>query len=100
MDYGFTATMEEHLDEIANGTLKWKDLLNRFYRDFSQKVESAKEADAGMRPNTPTETDIPCTLCGRPMMIRTAGTGVFLGLLRLCLAAQRALQADHQFNRW
>ena len=54
MDYGFTATMEEHLDEIANGTLKWKDLLNRFYRDFSQKVESAKEADAGMRPNTPT----------------------------------------------
>ena len=79
MDYGFTATMEEHLDEIANGTLNWKDLLNRFYRDFSQKVESAKEADEGMRPNTPTETDIACTLCERPMMIRTAGTGVFLG---------------------
>ena len=79
MDYGFTATMEEHLDEIANGTLKWKDLLNRFYRDFSEKVESAKEVDAGMRPNSPTETDIPCKLCDRPMMIRTAGTGVFLG---------------------
>jgi DNA topoisomerase-1 len=79
MDYGFTATMEEHLDEIACGTLKWKDLLNRFYRDFSQKVESAKEADEGMRPNTPTETNIACTLCERPMMIRTAGTGVFLG---------------------
>ena len=79
MDYGFTATMEEHLDEIAKGTLKWKDLLNRFYRDFSDKVESAKEADAGMRPNSPTETDIPCKLCDRPMMIRTAGTGVFLG---------------------
>ena len=79
MDYGFTATMEEHLDEIANGTLKWKDLLNRFYRDFSDKVESAKEVDAGMRPNSPTETDIPCKLCDRPMMVRTAGTGVFLG---------------------
>ena len=79
MDYGFTATMEEHLDEIAKGTLKWKDLLNRFYRDFSQQVENAKEADAGMRPNAPTETDIPCKLCDRPMMIRTAGTGVFLG---------------------
>jgi len=79
MDYGFTATMEEHLDEIAKGTLKWKDLLNRFYRDFSDKVESAKEADAGMRPNSPTETDIPCKRCDRPMMIRTAGTGVFLG---------------------
>ena len=79
MDYGFTATMEEHLDEIAKGTLNWKDLLNRFYRDFSEKVESAKAEDAGMRPNAPTETDIPCKLCDRPMMIRTAGTGVFLG---------------------
>ena len=54
MDYGFTATMEEHLDEIASGTLNWKDLLNRFYKDFSQKVEGAKEANAGMRPNSPT----------------------------------------------
>ena len=79
MDYGFTATMEEHLDEIASGTLNWKDLLNRFYRDFSQKVESAKDADGGMRPNSPTETDIACSQCGRPMMVRTAGTGVFLG---------------------
>ena len=35
--------------------LNWKDLLNRFYRDFSEKVESAKEAEAGMRPNAPTE---------------------------------------------
>ncbi|MGB2172987.1 MAG: topoisomerase DNA-binding C4 zinc finger domain-containing protein, partial [Porticoccaceae bacterium] len=32
-----------------------------------------------MRPNAPSETDIECNLCGRPMMIRTAGTGVFLG---------------------
>ena len=79
MDYGFTATMEEHLDEIASGTLNWKDLLNRFYKDFSQKVEGAKEANAGMRPNSPTETDIDCPACGRKMMIRTAGTGVFLG---------------------
>ena len=27
---------------------------------FSEKVESAKARGAGMRPNTPTETDIPC----------------------------------------
>ena len=79
MDYGFTATMEEHLDEIAAGTLDWKNLLNRFYKDFSQQVQSAKEPDQGMRPNKPSQTDIPCTKCGRPMMIRTAGTGVFLG---------------------
>ena len=79
MDYGFTAAMEEHLDEIAEGRLNWKNLLDKFYTDFSAKLGQAKQADAGMRPNAPTETDIPCPQCGRPMMIRTAGTGVFLG---------------------
>lgn len=32
-----------------------------------------------MQPNEPTMTDIPCSKCGRPMQIRTASTGVFLG---------------------
>ena len=79
MDYSFTATMEERLDEVAAGSLDWKSLLNDFYKDFSGQVQSAKEPDQGMRPNTPSQTDIPCVLCERPMMIRTAGTGVFLG---------------------
>ncbi|MDC0640742.1 type I DNA topoisomerase [Porticoccaceae bacterium] len=79
MDYGFTATMEEQLDDIAEGKLNWKQLLNRFYGDFSQKVGSAQNEEGGMRPNSPSATDIECSKCGRPMMIRTAGTGVFLG---------------------
>ena len=32
-----------------------------------------------MQANDPTTTDIQCTGCGRPMQIRTASTGVFLG---------------------
>ena len=79
MDYGFTATMETQLDEIAAGELNWKQLLDRFYSDFSLKLTAAKDPSSGMRPNTPSETNIECDLCGRPMMIRTAGTGVFLG---------------------
>ena len=79
MDYGFTATMEAQLDEIAAGELNWKQLLDRFYSDFSLKLSAAKDSSSGMRPNTPSETNIECDLCGRPMMIRTAGTGVFLG---------------------
>jgi len=79
MDYGFTATMEEQLDDIAEGKLNWKQLLDRFYGDLSQKVNIAKDVEGGMRPNSPSETGIECSKCGRPMMIRTAGTGVFLG---------------------
>ncbi|MCB1669046.1 MAG: type I DNA topoisomerase [Pseudomonadales bacterium] len=78
MDYGFTATMEGYLDRIAEGELNWIDILDRFYRDFSARLEKA-QSDTGMRANDPTETDIPCAQCGRPMMIRTGSTGVFLG---------------------
>ncbi|MWV13407.1 type I DNA topoisomerase [Pseudomonas sp. R-28-1W-6] len=79
MDYGFTAGMEEHLDDVAQGERDWKHVLDEFYGDFKKKLEVAEVADSGMRANQPTLTDIACRDCGRPMMIRTASTGVFLG---------------------
>ncbi|AJD48447.1 DNA topoisomerase I subunit omega [Isoalcanivorax pacificus W11-5] len=85
LDYGFTARMEETLDRIASGDLKWRDVLDEFYADFSAKLEAAqgdgagKQAQGGMRANLPTDTDIACPTCGRPMQIRTGSTGVFLG---------------------
>jgi DNA topoisomerase-1 len=79
MDYGFTAGMEEHLDDVAQGQRDWKNVLDDFYSGFKKKLEVAELPDAGMRANQPTPTDIACRECGRPMMIRTASTGVFLG---------------------
>ncbi len=80
LDYGFTASMEEHLDEVAQGELDWRQLLDTFYADFRGLLEKAEEPEpAGMQPNEPTMTDIACSKCGRPMQIRTASTGVFLG---------------------
>lgn len=79
MDYGFTATLEEYLDEIAGGEKNWRQVLDQFYQEFVGKLNRAQSKDFGMRPNAPTETDIPCPQCGRPMMIRTGSTGVFLG---------------------
>ncbi len=76
MDYSFTARMEESLDKIAEGQLEWKKTLSGFYKNFEKQLQLADEE---MRPNEPTETDIPCDKCGRPMMIRTGSTGVFLG---------------------
>lgn len=79
MDYGFTAGMEEHLDDVAHGERDWKNVLDEFYEDFRAKLEVAEASENGMRANQPTLTDIACKECGRPMMIRTASTGVFLG---------------------
>jgi len=79
MDYSFTARMEEQLDEIAQGEVDWRELLDRFYGGFVDKLEVAQSPEGGMRPNSPTPTDIDCPECGRKMMIRTGSTGVFLG---------------------
>ncbi|MEM1229865.1 MAG: type I DNA topoisomerase [Pseudomonadota bacterium] len=79
MDYGFTAQMEEELDKIAEGDAKWRSVLDEFYGDFSDKLVDARQADGGMRPNEPTDTDVICPSCGRHMQVRTASTGVFLG---------------------
>ena len=80
LDYGFTASMEEHLDEVADGKLDWRNLLDDFYEEFRDLLEKAGEdGPDGMQANEPTMTDIACPTCDRPMQIRTASTGVFLG---------------------
>ncbi|XKH00973.1 type I DNA topoisomerase [Marinobacter nauticus] len=79
MDYDFTARLEDELDEIAEGDIDWKKVLNDFYARFRNQLEDAEKSDGGMRANSPTETDIPCPSCGRHMQIRVASTGVFLG---------------------
>ena len=79
MDYGFTAGLEEALDEVAVGSKQWKKVLGDFYKDFRAQLTLAEDQSKGMRKNSPTDTDIKCPKCERPMQIRTAGTGVFLG---------------------
>lgn len=78
MDYAFTAELEQELDKVAEGDLNWKKVLDDFYKGFKKRLEKAGQDD-GMRRNMPVTTDIACHLCQRPMQIRTASTGVFLG---------------------
>jgi DNA topoisomerase-1 len=39
VDYGFTALMEDALDEISNGEKEWHRELGRFWKPFSERVE-------------------------------------------------------------
>ncbi|AWB64959.1 type I DNA topoisomerase [Saccharobesus litoralis] len=81
MNYDFTANMEKQLDDVADGDLVWKQLLNNFYSDFTGKLAKAEQPpeEGGMRTNQAIPTDISCDKCERPMTVRTASTGVFLG---------------------
>ena len=78
MSYSFTADMENDLDQVADGHRAWRGLLDAFYADFTDKLTAA-QGEAGMRANEPTGTEIACAKCSRPMQLRTAGTGMFLG---------------------
>lgn len=43
VDYDFTANLEEELDAIADGHVKWKEALRQFWNDFSKAVGDTKE---------------------------------------------------------
>jgi DNA topoisomerase I len=82
MSYDFTASMEQTLDDVAQGKLEWKQVLDGFYGDFTKQLEKAEldPEDGGMHLNQMVLTEaISCPTCGRPMGIRTGTTGVFLG---------------------
>ena len=43
VDYNFTADLENQLDEITSGKIKWTKVLEDFWKDFFKNVNSVKE---------------------------------------------------------
>ena len=43
VDTGFTAGLEEQLDDISDGRADWRSVMERFWRDFSHAVEQTRE---------------------------------------------------------
>lgn len=43
MDYGFTARIEEEFDQVAEGKLKWNNMIKEFYNPFKKDVEKTIE---------------------------------------------------------
>ncbi len=43
VEYDFTASLEEKLDDISAGKLAWKDVLRAFWNEFSAHVDETKE---------------------------------------------------------
>ena len=79
IDVEFTANMESRLDEVEEGSRKWKDVLSDFYHDFHKEMLAAEEALEGTRLKVPDEeTDEVCELCGRKMVVKIGRFGKFL----------------------
>jgi DNA topoisomerase-1 len=75
---GFTATMEEHLDSIANGKEEMAPVLREFYDFFEPQVRAA---DATMERVVvaPEKTGELCPECGGDLIIKSGRFGKFVG---------------------
>jgi DNA topoisomerase-1 len=77
MDVAFTAGMEEELDKIEEGTMRWTDAVKDFYKPFSESLEKA-QADMKDFKAELVPTDINCEKCGKPMVVKWGRNGQFL----------------------
>ena len=76
MDVGFTAGMEQNLDDIARGEKEWVPVLRDFYSPFQEALTLATEEMPRVRVEEPSEET--CDLCEKPMVIKTGRFGRFL----------------------
>ena len=79
VDVKFTARMEQKLDDVESGQVKWKDLIRQFYVPFHENLEKVEKDMEGVYLKVPDEvTEEKCDLCGRNMVIKSGRFGRFL----------------------
>jgi DNA topoisomerase-1 len=78
VNVGFTAEMEEKLDEVATGEQAWVPMLSEFYGPFERTVEVARRKMPRVE-FTPEPTGDLCPECGKPLVIRHGRYGKFIG---------------------
>ncbi len=77
IDIGFTAKMEEELDEIAEDQKPWVDVIREFYEPFSKHLEQ-KYKDIKKDSYSKAEpTDKTCPDCSAPIVIKRGRFGKF-----------------------
>ena len=86
---GFTAEMEDELDEIARGERGYTETLAAFYGPFEKAVE-AKDALPKATSLGDAPREFPCPLCQGPMEYKLGRGGIFMSCKRYpdCVGAR------------
>ena len=80
-DVGFTAKLEEELDEIEEGKIGWRKSVADFYKPFVEDLEKAEGEMASYKAGIPTGQK--CEKCGQGELLeRISRHGFFLGCSR------------------
>lgn len=75
MDIGFTANMEDDLEDVAEDKKKWQKVLAEFWKTFSPTLDAAEKN--AIVPKIPT--NIPCPKCGGMLQKVWSKDKYFLG---------------------
>ncbi|MFN2309613.1 MAG: type I DNA topoisomerase [Gammaproteobacteria bacterium] len=78
VDYTFTASLEDDLDEVSRGEREWIPLLKSFWEPFHALLED-KETSVSRQEVTTEALDEACPKCGKPLNIRLGRRGRFIG---------------------
>ena len=77
VDLNFTADMERQLDEVEEGTAKWKDIIRNFYPSLDKEVKEAEKKLESVKIEDEVSDEV-CDLCGRNFVIKYGPHGKFL----------------------
>jgi DNA topoisomerase-1 len=77
MDIDFTAKMEDELDHIEEGKMKWIKVVKEFFTPFSNNLAEVEKTKGKIKPQD-IPTDLKCEKCGLPMVIRWGKHGRFV----------------------
>ncbi len=81
MDISYTASIENKLDDIADGTINWVKMIKEFYGPFAKNLAKAETDMVKSRPNV-IKTDEKCPLCLSPLVLRESRFGKYLSCSR------------------
>ena len=76
VDYEFTASMEEELDEVSRGEKGWRPVLAEFWEPFISLLKQ-KEVEVSKQEVTSVDTDRVCPECGSKLVIKLGRSGRF-----------------------
>lgn len=73
----FTAKMEESLDSIEAGSLKWREVMSKFWNIFKPILDDVSANAESMRPE-PELIGEKCPECGNELIIKRGRFGEFI----------------------
>ncbi len=76
VDAGFTAQMEENLDDIETKGVKWKSVIGDFYGGFKDELEIADKEIQKVEFEVELTGEV-CEKCGKPMAVKYGRFGAF-----------------------